>query len=57
MVVSGKKTTAEDVLLLFIAIFKDIKIEMLIPSFNALIKVIGNCLNGPILNLLNAEDF
>lgn len=57
MVVSGKKTTAEDALLLFIAIFKDTKIEMLILSFNALIKAIGNFLSGPILNLLNAEDF
>ena len=56
MIVSEKETTAEDALLLFIAIFKDTKIEMLILSFNALIKAIGNCLSGPIL-ILNAEDF
>ena len=56
MIVSEKETTAEAVLLLFIAILKDTKIEMLILSFNALIKAIGNCLSGPIL-ILNAEDF
>lgn len=56
MVVPGKETTAEDALLLFIGIFKDMKIEMLILSFNALIKVIGSCLSGTIL-ILNAEDF
>ena len=34
MIVSEKETTAEAVLLLFIAILKDTKIEMLILSFN-----------------------
>lgn len=55
MIVSGKKTAAEDALLLFIAIFKDTKIEMLIVSFNALIKAFRNCLRQPILNLLNKK--
>lgn len=57
MIVSGKRTTAEDALLLFIAIFKDLKTEILILGFNALIKAFGNCLSEPLLHLLNAEDF
>lgn len=55
MIVSGKRTTAEDALLLFIAIFKDLKTEILILGFNALIKAFGNCLSEPLLHLLNAD--
>lgn len=51
-----KKATAEDALLLFMAIFKDTKIEMLILSFNVLTKAFGNGLRGTILNL-NTKDF
>lgn len=57
MVMLGNRTAAEDALLLFTAIFKDTKIEMLMLSFNALIKAIGNCLRREAGSLLNSKDF